>query len=135
MSSSAEVSVFLTGDEEIRELNSRFRGKDKATDVLSFPMTEAGVAPDEEGLAKGPGKAPLLLPILLGDIVISVETARSQAASYGVSTLEEVSRLLIHGALHLIGYEHVNGGRQAAKMKLKEDESLKRLKKSAGALK
>ncbi len=107
VASKRELSVLLTGDEEIRELNSRFRKKDVPTDVLSFPI-------DDE--------------VLLGDVVVSVDTARRQAHSYGVGLAEEAARLLIHGALHLVGYEHVNGGRQAAKMKRKEEETLRELR-------
>ena len=96
-----ELSLLLTDNETIRELNSNYRGKDRATDVLSFPMDD---------------------PVLMGDVVISLETAAVQADSYGVTTDEELSRLLVHGILHLLGYDHVNGGRQAAKMTGKESE-------------
>lgn len=96
-----ELSVLLTGNSVIRELNREYRGKDKPTDVLSFPMED---------------------PCLLGDIVISTEKAASQAEEFGVSFDEEVSRLLVHGLLHLAGYDHVRGGWQARKMKKKEEE-------------
>lgn len=104
-----EVSVLLTDDEGIRELNRKYRGKDKPTDVLSFPLND---------------------PYMLGDVVISVEMARSQALSYGVGEAEEMARLLTHGILHLIGYEHVNGGRQARKMTDRETELMGLLKKN-----
>lgn len=96
-----ELSVLLTGNSEIRELNREYRGKDKPTDVLSFPMED---------------------PCLLGDIVISIEKAASQAEEFGVTFDEEMARLLVHGLLHLAGYDHVRGGRQARKMKDKEEE-------------
>ncbi|MCC6502331.1 MAG: rRNA maturation RNase YbeY [Deltaproteobacteria bacterium] len=96
-----ELSVLLTGNPEIRELNREYRGKDKPTDVLSFPMGD---------------------DYLLGDIVISTEKAASQAEEFGVSFDEEMGRLLVHGILHLAGYDHVKGGRQARKMKDKEEE-------------
>lgn len=96
-----ELSVLLTGNEEIRALNRDYRGKDKPTDVLSFPMED---------------------DILLGDVVISTEKAASQAAEFGVTADEEMARLLVHGILHLAGYDHVRGGRQAKRMKEKEDE-------------
>ncbi|MBE9531713.1 MAG: rRNA maturation RNase YbeY [Proteobacteria bacterium] len=105
------MSILLTTDEEIRELNSRYRDKDRATDVLSFPMDD---------------------DLLMGDVVISIERAIFQAGEYGFSEDEETARLLIHGTLHLLGYDHENGGRQAAKMKRKEDELMAALK--AGAL-
>lgn len=96
-----ELSILLTGNDGIRELNREWRGKDRPTDVLSFPM-------DDEAL--------------LGDIVISTEKAAAQAAEFGVTVDEEMARLLVHGLLHLIGYDHVRGGRQARKMKEKEEE-------------
>lgn len=96
-----ELSVLLTRNSEIRELNREYRGKDKPTDVLSFPMED---------------------PCLLGDIVISTEKAACQAEEFGVTFDEEMARLLVHGLLHLAGYDHVRGGRQAKKMKDKEEE-------------
>jgi probable rRNA maturation factor len=102
-----EVSILLTTDEEIKELNTKYRSKERATDVLSFPMND---------------------PELLGDVVISIERARDQARRYGCSEYYELSRLLVHGTLHLLGYDHENGGRQAAKMKRKEEELLAALK-------
>ncbi|TAN61585.1 rRNA maturation RNase YbeY [bacterium] len=105
----SEVSVLITGDEGMRALNKKFRRIDKPTDVLSFPMDESG---------------------MLGDIAISVDKVVLQAKEFGVSFEEELARLLIHGLLHLIGYDHVKGGRQAAKMKAKEAVLLNGLKKN-----
>ncbi len=104
----AELSISLTDDDGIRELNRRYRDLDRPTDVLSFPMDD---------------------PSLIGDVVISVERARSQAARYSVSLDREMARLLVHGILHLVGYDHVNGGRQAAKMRRKEEELLAAIEK------
>jgi len=101
--SGVELSVLLTDDAGIRELNRTYRGKDRSTDVLSFPQDD---------------------PVLLGDIVVSVEKAAAQAGDYGATLDEELRRLLVHGLLHLLGYDHVNGGSQAAKMKRKEEELL-----------
>lgn len=106
--SDCEVSVLLTGNGRIRELNAVYRKIDRPTDVLSFPMED---------------------PYMLGDIVISVEKARAQAGEFGVSLDEEMARLLVHGLLHLLGYDHVRGGRQAAKMKRAEDELMGTLRK------
>lgn len=106
--SDCEVSVLLTGNGRIRELNAAYRKIDRPTDVLSFPMED---------------------PYMLGDIVISVEKARTQAGEFGVSLDEEMARLLVHGLLHLLGYDHVRGGRQAAKMKRAEDELMGTLRK------
>jgi probable rRNA maturation factor len=82
-----EVSVLLTNDKTIRDLNKRFRKKDKATDVLSFPAADSGSG-------------------IVGDLAISLETAAVQAESFGHSLREEVKVLLLHGLLHLAGYDH-----------------------------
>lgn len=87
-----ELSVMLCDDAAIRELNSTYRGKDSATDVLSFPLVEKGRKPD-------PGH-------LLGDVVISTETASRQAGRRRVAVIEEVTFLLVHGILHLNGHDH-----------------------------
>jgi probable rRNA maturation factor len=87
----ASLSLSLVDDAQIRSLNHRFRGKDRATDVLSFPLD--GSAPMGERF--------------LGDIVISLDTARRQAAAYDAPLQREVYRLLIHGLLHLKGHDHV----------------------------
>lgn len=110
MSADAELSILFTGDAEIRELNRTYRSIDKPTDVLSFPTDDAA---------------------LIGDVVVSLETARRQALDYDATFTEELARLLVHGALHLMGYDHVNGGRQAAKMKNKEAEVLEELRAAA----
>ena len=90
----AGLSILLVDDEEIRRLNLEHRGKDKATDVLSFAL-----APSAGGSLDGPER-------LLGDVVISVETARRQAADYDAPLQNELYRLLIHGILHVLGYDH-----------------------------
>src|SRR3984957_12935613 len=84
-----EFSVLLTGDEQLRVLNLQFRGKDKATDVLSFPALP-------EAVNGGQG----------GDLAISLETALVQAAAYGHTLQMEVKILILHGLLHLAGYDH-----------------------------
>jgi len=99
----AALSLTLVGDDAIRKLNREHRGKDKATDVLSFPLYDAS-AP-----------APIGLPErLLGDVVISVETARRQAAEYGAPLENEIHRLLIHGLLHVLGHDHEKRAERAA---------------------
>lgn len=85
-----EISVLITDDGRIRELNNTYRGKDTATDVLSFPMSED---PFEEGG-------------VLGDIVISMNTAKKQAAEAEIAVEREIAFLFIHGLLHLMGYDH-----------------------------
>ncbi len=92
----AEVSIVLADDEFIRQLNRDYRGKDTATDVLSFALDEG----EEPEILDGPQEK------LLGDIVISLETAVRQAEDYGHSSEREVAYLTIHGFLHLLGYDH-----------------------------
>ncbi len=87
----ASLSLTIVGDAAIRELNREHRGKDAPTDVLSFPLHDG----DEETPEK-----------LLGDVVISVETARRQAAAYDAPLQRELERLLIHGLLHVMGHDH-----------------------------
>ena len=91
----AEVSVLLTDDEEIRSLNRMWRGIDKPTDVLSWPQEVAGDDPSPLAVAA----------TVLGDVAISLDTARRQAAKRGWSDAEEVALLLVHGILHLLGHE------------------------------
>ena len=91
-----EVSVTFCDNEYIRGLNNEFRGIDRHTDVLSFPMYESGEF-DEAECSMG---------AVLGDIVISVERAKEQAAEIGNSFMREVAFLTIHSVLHLLGYDH-----------------------------
>jgi probable rRNA maturation factor len=88
-----QVSLFLIGDRAMRRLNRLYRGKDRPTDVLSFSQIEGDL---------------LLAPEILGDIVISLDTAQRQARRYGVTLKRETLRLLVHGLLHLCGYDHEN---------------------------
>lgn len=92
----AEISVTFVTDEEIHEMNREYRGKDKPTDVLSFPLTNG--TPEKEDITEGVAA--------LGDIVISVETAARQAAEYGHSIERETAFLTVHSMLHLLGYDH-----------------------------
>ena len=92
----------ITGDAELRKLNREFRGKDEATDVLSFPE-----AANASGI-----KARAVQP--LGSLAISVGAARAQACAFGHSTEDEVRILMLHGLLHLLGYDHeTDSGRMA----------------------
>ena len=108
-STDAELSILLTGDEEIRELNRDWRDKDRATDVLSFSQVEG----------EGPAGARVL-----GDVVISMDTAARQAEELGHDLEHEVARLLVHGVLHLLGHDHVRGGSSARKMRAEEKRLL-----------
>lgn len=97
----AAVSVLLTDDDHMRQLNRDFRGEDKATDVLSFPAGEP--LPGTAGLER-----------YLGDIAISVPYAERQAAVAGHDLEAELQLLTIHGVLHLLGHDHVDGAEKAA---------------------
>ena len=105
------LTVLTTGDETLRELNERFLGIDAPTDVLSFP--EAAEAP------MGEGEAPSV-----GEIAISVPTAVRQAVEVGQSLEAELAHLLVHGILHLCGYEHEGGGEEAVRMRAREEHYL-----------
>ena len=113
----AEVDVTIVDDESIREINLEQRNLDKSTDVLSFPLGEDGVWDQN----------PSTRAYMLGDIVISAETALRQADLYGHSTQREIAFLTVHSMLHLLGYDHVNGGLEQAVMREKEEEVLKAL--------
>lgn len=115
-----ELSILITTDATIHELNLQWRGKDKPTDVLSFPQLEK-----EEIDPARPG-------LVLGDVVISLDTAAAQAARYGHSLEGEVRRLLVHGVLHLIGHDHVHGGWQARRMKEEEARLLRAVEEALG---
>ena len=110
----AEVSVSFVNNAEIRRLNRQFRGKDKSTDVLSFPLGENGVYDINHETGA----------MLLGDVVISMETAVKQAKVYGHSPEREVGFLTVHSMLHLLGYDHETSPLDAAKMREKEEEIL-----------
>ena len=111
-----ELSVLFVNSRRMRALNSRYRGITKDTDVLSFPLRD-------EGLHYG--------PVMLGDIVISVPKALKQAKEFKVPFYDELLRLLVHGLLHLVGYDHETNLYQKKKMEKKEQELLDALKKMA----
>lgn len=104
-----ELSLSYVDDDAIQALNAQWRGKDAPTDVLSFSMREA------EGAADDP---------VLGDLIISVPTAARQAAELGHALTQELRVLLIHGLLHLLGYDHERGPEAAAEMAAREAELL-----------
>jgi len=118
-----ELSVLLVGDAAIRDLNRTWRGIDAPTDVLSFSQLEdedAGEAHAHPRGARPAGLSRFASGEQLGDIVISIETARRQAEEGGWTLEEELNRLLIHGVLHLLGHEHEHGGPAAARMRSEE---------------
>ncbi|MDD6848369.1 MAG: rRNA maturation RNase YbeY [Oscillospiraceae bacterium] len=108
---SAEISVTFVDNEEIRKLNSQYRNKDTATDVLSFPMGENGVYDvNMETGAK-----------ILGDVVLSMEKAIEQSKAYGHSLQREVAYLTAHSVLHLLGYDHIES---MERVRMREKEEL-----------
>ena len=108
---SAEVDVSLVDNPQIHEINLEQRGIDNPTDVLSFPLGEDGVY--DVNPATG--------AYMLGDIVISMERSHAQAEEYGHSLQREVGYLSVHSMLHLLGYDHVEGGLEAVRMREKEE--------------
>ena len=101
----------------MQQLNSSYRGKDKPTDVLSFASLDAKLP-----------KALRPKERILGDLVISIETLLRQAKEYHVTPFEELCRLLVHGTLHLLGYDHEGvGAKEAQRMRRKEQQALEQL--------
>ena len=112
LSGEYEVNITFVDDEQIKQLNQTHRNIDKSTDVLSFPLGENGDYPvNPETNFK-----------MLGDVVISVPTAYRQASDYNHSIRRELGYLTTHSMLHLLGYDHVNGGIEATQMREKEEE-------------
>ena len=112
-----EIGVRLTGDEEVRALNSEWRGKDKPTNVLSFPLAELAELKDANG--DGP-------ELMLGDIVLARGVCEREAAAKAISVEAHATHLLVHGTLHLLGYDHHDDD-QAADMESREVRALARL--------
>jgi probable rRNA maturation factor len=104
-----EISILFIGDQRIRDLNQQFRDIDRPTDVLSFPQ----ISEDE---LEAPGA------LVLGDVAISLETARCQSEEHGLSFEEELTLLLIHGILHLLGYDHEVSDQEEERMRNKTRE-------------
>ena len=111
---SAEVSVTFVDNARIAELNSEYRSKPMPTDVLSFPLGSDGVYDINESNGCQ----------MLGDIVISMEKAMEQAELYGHPLQREVAFLTVHSMLHLLGYDHEQGGIEAVRMREKEEAVL-----------
>lgn len=107
----AEVSVTLTDDAHIHELNRTYRAVDRPTDVLSFALTES----EEPEIVGGRGDE------VLGDLVISLERVAAQADEYGHSPLRELSFLTVHGMLHLLGYDHME---EADRREMEEEQRI-----------
>jgi probable rRNA maturation factor len=104
----AELSILLVDDAQIQDLNRRHLGQDKPTNVLAFAMRE--------------GEFSTLNPDLLGDVVISVETAQRQSNRFRLDDMKMVILLMVHGILHLLGYEHEGTRKGAREMAIKQKE-------------
>ena len=104
----AELSILLVDDAQIQDLNRGHLGRDKPTNVLAFSMRE--------------GEFSTIHPQLLGDLVISVETARRQSNRFGLNKMEMITLLMVHGILHLVGYEHERTRKGAREMTIKQKE-------------
>ncbi len=109
----AELSLVLVDEEEMEELNFKYRAVEKATDVLSFPLYDEALKNDED------------LPLILGDVVICPAVAKRNAQSHGVEFAKEMDLLVVHGILHLLGFDHETDD-EAEMMEAKEEEILKR---------
>ncbi len=120
---SAEVSITFVDNGQIHEMNRQYRDRDSATDVLSFPMGENG----EYDINHETGAK------ILGDIVISIPKAVEQAQSYGHTFSREVAYLTAHSMLHLLGYDHEQGGMDRVRMREKEELVMKELGLPASA--
>lgn len=112
-----EVNVLLTDDSGIHEINLEFRGIDKATDVLSFPLNELQEGNFDSSICEYDPETEM---VLLGDMVISLERARAQGEEYGHGEDREISYLTVHSILHLLGYDHLDEGERKKLMRSRE---------------
>ena len=111
-----EISVKFTEDSEVRSLNAAYRGKDKPTNVLSFPMFEAELL-DSLVMADG-GE------VLLGDVVLAAGVCSAEAEEKGITVRDHAAHLVVHGTLHLLGYDHEQGEEEAEEMEAVERTAL-----------
>ena len=111
-----ELSIVIMDDAQIQALNQTFRGVSRPTNVLAFPM--------QEGAFSG------ITPDLLGDVVISAQTAHREADAAGITLDERISQLLVHGILHLLGYDHETAPDDADEMETKSLDILRRIEKN-----
>ena len=118
-SASVEISVRLSDDAEVQGLNHAYRGKDKPTNVLSFPMVQPDLIEALGNTDDG--------EILLGDIILAAETCTREATEKGWTTPAYAQHLIVHGLLHLLGYDHEQGDHEAAAMEALETAACARL--------
>ena len=111
-----DFSVHFVSDEEIRALNREYREKDEPTDILTFALSDGEAFPVFEGEERE-----------LGDVFISLESMHRNAVTFGVSDDEELKRLLVHGVLHLLGYDHESNDFSSEPMLIKQEEMMRSL--------
>ena len=109
----AELSILIVDDQQIAQLNHQYLNREGPTNVIAFPMRQ--------------GPFSDIAPNVLGDVVISADTAQREAQSAGISTQDRFDQLLIHGTLHLLGYDHEHSASEASKMEEKAEELLQLL--------
>ena len=113
---SGEFSLHFVSDDEIRAFNRDYRGKDEPTDILTFALSDGEAFPTFEGEERE-----------LGDIFISLESMRRNAAAFSVPEDEELKRLLIHGTLHLLGFDHATNDFASEPMLIRQEEMMRSL--------
>jgi rRNA maturation RNase YbeY len=113
----AELSILIVNDQQIAQLNHQYLNREGPTNVIAFSMRQ--------------GQFSDIAPNLLGDVVISADTAQREAQSAGISTQDRFDQLLIHGTLHLLGYDHEHSAAEAHRMEKKTEELLKKIKATA----
>ena len=125
----AQVNLVLTDNEEIKRVNIEFRGIERATDVLSFPMADYPVPGDFSDIEERDPDAfhPETGELMLGDIIISMDKVKEQAKAYGHSNTRELAFLVAHSMLHLMGYDHMEEDEKRI-MRQKEENVLEKLK-------
>jgi probable rRNA maturation factor len=129
----AELSMLFVDEKSMSDLNERFLGREGPTDVLAFPMDdeliESGRQPDQGGRGPGSPAEPSDAPILVGDVVICPKVAQRQAAEHLVSFDDEMALLVVHGVLHLLGFDHEEDD-EAELMEARERELMDMFRRS-----
>jgi probable rRNA maturation factor len=129
----AELSMLFVDEKSMSDLNERFLGREGPTDVLAFPMDdeliESGRQPDQGGRGPGSPAEPSDAPILVGDVVICPKVAQRQAAEHLVSFADEMALLVVHGVLHLLGFDHEEDD-EAEAMEARERELMDMFRRS-----
>lgn len=115
LNAEGDFSITFVSDDEIRKLNSEYRGKDEATDVLTFRLQDDDSFP-QEGFSNE-----------LGDVFISIDSVDRNASSFSVSRTQELERVMLHGLMHLLGYDHESNDFSKEEMLIKQEQILKEM--------